>query len=157
MLCSAGDKVRFQQQDNGIAFPGAHWRLAKESGRIITPAVLNKFADEGFVYRGQVDLGELSKHSRGQARAHARTAQLHPPKEHSAQFDQAPRQGSTARDTKTLASWPRLPEGRIPAQDGRMPAQAANVPAAAPAEQLQGNLDVAVVRVDNVGNMYTKT
>jgi len=155
LLCSTGDKVRFLQQDSGIAVPGAHWRLAKESGRVITAAILNKFADEGFVYRGQVDLGELSKHSRAQAR----TAQLHPPKEHSAQFDQAPRQGSTAssRDSKTLASWPRLPEGRSPAQEGRVPAQASNVAAAAPAEQHQGNLDVAVVRVDNVGNMYTKT
>lgn len=71
MLCHAGDKIRFKQNPSNSSSnePQAHGRLPKEaSSKVIPAAVLNKFAEDGYVYRGKVDLALLNQRTGYQPR-----------------------------------------------------------------------------------------
>jgi hypothetical protein len=63
VLCPAGDKIRFRQDPSSSSStkPQAHGRLPKGAASTVIPAsVLNKFAGDGYVYRGKVDLALLN-------------------------------------------------------------------------------------------------
>lgn len=53
--------MRFKQPSSSSTFLGSPWRAAKESGHVITSDVMNKFAAEGFMYRGKVDMALLNQ------------------------------------------------------------------------------------------------
>jgi hypothetical protein len=66
LRCPAGDKIRFKipgGSSSSTVHSGALRRLAQEPTTVIPASVLNKFAAEGYVYRGQVDLGTIVQRS----------------------------------------------------------------------------------------------
>lgn len=142
---------------------------AQESAVVIPAAVLSRFADEGFAFRGRVVLADLAdaysntpllrqrvKAAKEAGRAAAAPIQAPPPAGARAGAGAAAESADDA-STAMPASVAAVPAGQAP-PEGRVPDRPEALSAlAAKAAEPRGMLDVAIVRVDSAGNLYTKT
>lgn len=135
---------------------------------MVPAAVLTRFAGEGYVYRGRVQLAALAAHHNNPVlRAQVRAAKEGGAAEEGEAAPAAATNSSTAAVKAALTAVTAAPpeqaaESSRPAssklQEGNVPENPQLLSSlAAKAAEPRGEVDVAIVRVDSAGNLYTKT
>ncbi|KAF8065833.1 hypothetical protein HT031_002893 [Scenedesmus sp. PABB004] len=154
------------------ARPGApqpNWRAARERAAVVTPEVMNRFADQGYVYRGRVAVSGsgVRPKERLQVTTDADAAAGSPPSNSSngsgtsgggstTTSGSGSGGGSSSSSTSTTSTSAATNATSAARPAAPAPAAAAAVVAAVPA-QAPAAVVVAVLRVDSKGNLYQKT